>query len=192
MSWPSYAPIAGPPTPGASLVPGAVGGPGAPFLGGGSQAGMGGMGLLKSFGDILEGFQQSRNYGSQQQAAFRNAAFDTAAGKTAFMTAADRGAAGLRTGAEEVGRQAAAIGESGSGIATASSQNVVRQSEKNQRMDFLNTIYGGQVQKYNYDEQSQEQEYMAKVAGLNKQNAMYGGFMNAGTDALTSVAKMGL
>jgi hypothetical protein len=134
----------------------------------------------------MEAQQKGQQYDAQKNAAQANATADRAAGNTAFMTAADRGASGLRSGAEAVGSQATAMGQSGSGVAGAGAQDVLRQSETNQRMDFLNTIYGGQVQKYGYDVQGQQQDYQAKVAGMNAQNARYGGFMNAGTAALQS------
>jgi hypothetical protein len=140
-------------------------------------------------GSIMQGMQKSQQAGAEQSAAQANAAYDTAAGKTAFMSAASQAAQGNRSGAEAIGSQAAAIGQSGSGIADASSQNVIRQSETNQRMDFLNKIYGGQVSQSQYNVQAQQQDYAAKVAGLNKQNAMYGGFMTAGTTALSGVAQ---
>ena len=43
-----------------------------------------------------------------------------------------------------------------------------------------------------WQQTQQQQQYAAKVAGLNKQNAMYGGFMGAGTTALTGVSNYGM
>lgn len=141
---------------------------------------------MQALGSIVSGFGNARNFGSQQQAAQANATYDFAAGKTAYMSAADRGATQIRQGEQAVGAQAAEVGQSGTGIVNAAPS--IRQSETNSRMDFLNTIYGGQVAKYGYDVEGQQQEYEAKVAGLNKQNAMYGGFLGAGTNLLTGGA----
>lgn len=140
-------------------------------------------------GSIMQGMQSSQNAGAQQQAAQANAQYDLEAGKTAAEAAASRGETQQRQGAEQVGEEAAAVGQSGTGIVNAAPS--IRQSETNSRMDFLNTIYGGQVQKYGYDVEAQQQEYAAKVAGLNKQNALYGGFFGAGTSALTGAANYG-
>lgn len=149
-----------------------------------NKAGIAGGGLLQGFGSILSGFASARNFGSQQNVAEANAAYDVAAGKTAFMAAASRGATQIREGEQAVGEQAAAVGEAGTGIENAAPS--IRQSETNNRMSFLNTIYGGASQKYNYDAAAQQQQYLAKIAGLNKQNALVGGFLNAGTTALTT------
>ena len=59
-------------------------------------------------------------------------------------------------------------------------------------MDFLNDIYGGQVARSGYMADAQQQEYAAKIAGMNRQNVMYGGFLSAGTTALTGVSNYGL
>jgi hypothetical protein len=145
-----------------------------PFAAAGTQA----------VGSILSGFGQARNFSEQQNVANANAAYDVAAGKTAFMAAASRGATQIREGEQAVGEQAAAVGQAGTGIQNAAPS--IRQSETNQRMDYLNTIYGGELAKSEYGAEAQQQQYAAKIAGMNRQNAIFGGFLNAGTSLLTS------
>jgi hypothetical protein len=136
-------------------------------------------------GAVMQGMQSSQNSTAQANAASSNATYDRQLGNLAGDTAAARGGTQLRQGAQNLGTEAAAIGESGSGVASGSSQDVLRQSETNARMDFLNTIYGGKVQKYADTVGAGQQDYMAEIDRRNAQSQMFGGFMNAGTTALT-------
>jgi hypothetical protein len=143
---------------------------------------------ISAFGAIAKGSQESAAFGAQQQQAQYNAASERQQAQAAGAVGAEQEAAQRRKGALFLGEQAAAIGESGTGITSGSAQDVMRQSATFAAMDALNTRYEGQLRSKSFLNQSIADEYAAGVYGKSKQNAITGGYLGAGSAILSGAA----
>lgn len=81
-----------------------------------------------------------------------------------------------REGAQRIGQETAAVGQSGTGYGGSNSR-LIAQNALNVQLDALNTRYKSQLQKWSYQAQASNLDYEARQARV-------GGFLNAGAALL--------
>jgi hypothetical protein len=138
----------------------------------------------------MGGVAQSQQATAESKAAQYNADVLVQQGNAASNSAASNEGASLRRSAGDLGEQAAAIGQSGTGTG-GSAQGVMKQSATNARLDALNIWYGGELERHQDLAAANLQRYNAEVYKRNSDTALTVGFGRAGTSLLMGGADYG-
>jgi hypothetical protein len=109
--------------------------PFAPLIAAGVTAGMG------AASSIMSGMQQAGQANAQAKAAGNEVIIAQQEARTAQQVAAAQEGTQFQKNAQIEGTQLAAIAQSGTGVSSASAQNVMRQTAINDQLDALNIRY---------------------------------------------------
>lgn len=139
---------------------------------------------FQAAGAISQGNRQSDAADSQAQAN----AYNASVARQNAQTVAEQGNANeeaqRRHARVVMGSQRAAIAEAGIGT-EGSGGDLYEQSASNAEMDALNIRYGAQLQSTGFTNQAGLDDWQAQQNRRNASTAKVGGFINAGTSALT-------
>jgi hypothetical protein len=131
----------------------------------------------------MAGVAQSQQDTAQSKAAQYNATALVNAGDAASNSAASNEGASLRRSAGQLGEQAAAIGQSGTGTG-GTAQGVMTQSATSAKMDALNIWYGGELERHQDLEAANLQRYYSEAYKRNASTDLISGGTSAGTKLL--------
>jgi len=133
---------------------------------------------------MASALQQSSQSSAQADAAGYNVAVLKQQGISASNTAAANMAESQRRSAGELGEQAAAFGQAN--IGTGGSVSAVeKQSATNARMDALNILYGGELERHQAFAEASAERYRQLVYKRNADTQLYGGI---GTSLLSGAS----
>lgn len=138
-------------------------------------------------GAIKQGQAQAASYKSEQAAANYNATIQAQNATTARQQSNAREEVQRRQTRQFLGRQAAAIGQSGTGLG-GSNADVYGQSAANAELDALNIRYEGELDARGLLAQSELSRYSGKVAGMNAKSAKSGSYWSAASSLLNGAS----
>lgn|SRR5208282_2008673 len=137
-----------------------------------------------------QGYQGYVAGNEQASAANYNASVLREQGNLESASASANMAANIRKTTQQLGTQAAAIGQANVGVGP-SQQKVEQQSATNAKMDALNIWYGGELARHQALSAASEQSYEASVDKSNANASLISGSINAGTKIATGAALYG-
>jgi hypothetical protein len=135
---------------------------------------------------IISAQQKAGQDEAQAQAASNEATIAQQQARTAQQVAAAQEGTQLQKNAQIEGTQLAAIAQSGTGVSSASAQNVMRQTAINDQLDRLNIRYQGQLEAHGYQVQAQEAKTAQSIYRSNASNARLSGYLSAGQALLST------
>lgn len=141
------------------------------------------LGALSSIGQANT---QANNLQAQQNAANYNAELYQQQAEQSMAQAANNANLQTKNAAQVLGRQRAAIAESGIGF-SGTGGDLIDQSAVNAELDRENTLYQGVLNAQSLNSQAQQSYYQADVAGSQIGNAQNSGYINAGANLLSGV-----
>lgn len=145
-----------------------------------------GSAALGAVGAISSANAQSASAQSAANAARYNAAADTARATVALQQGNANEESQRRQAALAIGRQNAAMAESGVDISSGSALDLYKQSATNAELDALNIRYGSQLQAQGLQQQSTLDTLSANQSDRNASSAQTAGYLNAGASALSA------
>lgn len=135
---------------------------------------------------IVSGMQQAGEESARAQASGNEVIMARQQAETARQVAAAQEGTQLQKNAQIEGSQVAAIAQSGTGVASVSAQDVMRQTAINDQLDRLNIRYQGQLQAHDYGVQAQEAQTAQNLYKQNAKNQLMSGYLGAGKALLSS------
>lgn len=144
-----------------------------------------GTAVLGAGAAVYEGQVASANAKAQANAEEYNAVVATNAARDANLQAGSREEAARRHARQILGKQRAAIAESGAGFG-GTYAGVIDQSAANAELDALNARYQGDIESRGLLAQAEQARYGARVSRMNAKSARTAGYINAGAAALSA------
>ncbi len=147
--------------------------------------------VLSGIGSIMGGQANAANLQSQQNAANYNAQLYNQQAEQASATAVAQANQQQERAKQALGRQRAAIAESGIGFG-GTGGDLIEDSAYNAEEDRQNILYQGLLQNQAYTAQSAQSTYAGQVAGSQVDSALTSGYIGAGASLLSGFGSAGL
>lgn len=142
---------------------------------------------ISAYGALQQSKVQSANAKSAQAAANYNATVDKQNAMSAEAAGSARELAMRRQNDQIMGRERAAVGESGGGF-TGTNVGVLAQNGTNLELNALNERYNADMQGRGLLSAANEQEFQANVAGQNASAFKTDGYIGAASAALSGAS----
>ena len=144
---------------------------------------------VSAIGKMSEARAQAASYQSQAQAAQYNAQVNRMNADQVSDEFTARENALRAQQAEALGRQRAALAESGIGIDSPTSQDLMEQDTRHARLDDLTLQYDGQTRRIAALNGAKLNDYDAQVARMNAGQASQAGYIGALGDVIGGAAR---